>query len=314
MLARTLCIPHPVASFEEIQTEAAFSFRTVNVILKSCFHPPISSRLLLWYELRPLRRRIWSVAIVLLSLRRILEGPACAMWGKPSAVLSPLLSSSSLCQLCHPLSAFIVRILLVFDSWFPAYKWHLRPPYLISPPPSLTVLVSSPLHLNSPCIFTFILLHHFHPLPTFLLFIPLISSVCYSHHLCSLDQYSVSSSYHQALRHLTHLHLLARLECSVHPVLLVPCVCFGAAKCVLKWECDGWTVCSGGSREGWETSSGKVECIEVCVCVSDRQQSCCLRWKSQGSHIAPGASLLLPCLPHTPADILRSCSYTQNTH
>lgn len=41
--------------------------------------------------------------------------------------------------------------------------------------------------------------------------------------------------------------------------------------------------------------------------MSDRQQSRCLRWKSQDSHIAPGASLLIPCLPHSLTDILSSC-------
>lgn len=56
-------------------------------------------------------------------------------------------------------------------------------------------------------------------------------------------------------------------------------------------------MCSGGSQEEWQWAWARC-CVQG-VYVSGRQQSCSLRWKSQASHIAPGASLFPPFPPPT---------------
>lgn len=130
-------------------------------------------------------------------------------------------------------------------------------------------------------------------LPTSLFYFPVISDICYSGHLCSLDQYSVPSSNHQAVHHLTNL--LAGLERSVHPVLWLSVYAWGLPSvcvCVLKMrECEGWACVS--RRESIRLTR------EARACRIGGDPSAC-GGKSQASLIAPGASLLLPCLPHTP--------------
>lgn len=194
--------------------KAAFSFLTLAVVYKVVCN---LTRPLLWCEFKLPRRRMWSVAVALLSLQRNSYG-VCVIWGKPLAILSSL-SSSSLCQLHLPLSALVVHIfisphLLLLVSKPTKCPTTLLPhgPHLLFPSSTLVVhfyISSSPLsHFPiSIC------------LPNFLFPFPIISSSCHSSHLCSLNQYSVPSSYHQALHHLTHLRLLAGLEHSVHPVL-----------------------------------------------------------------------------------------------
>lgn len=199
---------------------------------KKLFPSPI----LLWYELANLAYRESQVLQLCYSVwERFLRG-----WCDVREAFSNPVNSS-----CFPLSLSSAPPTLSFHcshshfipivvSPFPGYKWYLCPPYLITPSSSLTVLVISPLHPNSLCIFRFILLHH--PISILLtasLFsFPVISSLCYSSHFCSLDQYSVPSSCHQALHHLTHLYPLAGLDVPSSPLVL--CIHLGAAKCWIE--------------------------------------------------------------------------------
>lgn len=124
---------------------------------------------------------------------------------------------------------------------------------IIIPSPSLNVLVSSLSKLIPP---PFLLLHH-------LTRTSLLS--LYRSHLCSLDQYSVPSSNHTALYHLTRPR--AGLEGSVRPVLwsslqtlwgLPWCVHVKLRDSQEEWQEAWWGggVCSARLRGGYPVALG----------------------------------------------------------
>lgn len=138
---------HPAAVWR-MQIKAASSLLTVNLISEKLFPIPAPPR----RQLANFSRgESQSVTTELLHLRKAGE-----MWGKPSAMLSSRRASSALCHRCTSHPQLLVPVLSSpSSSLFPGDKWYLRPPETpVTPPPSLTVLVFSPLLSNLPCIFS----------------------------------------------------------------------------------------------------------------------------------------------------------------
>lgn len=195
------------------------------------FKKLLPSPILLWYELQTWHTENLKCCNCVTQSEKDSKG-AGVMWGKPSAILSTLLASPFLCHLHLPPSASIVRILILSQSSSRRSQatndTFVHPTSLLLLPPWLSL--SFLLFIQTRCVFLDLF---FSILLTASLFsFPVISSLCYSSHFCSLDQYSVPSSCHQALHHLTHLYPLAGLDVPSSPSVL--CIHLGAAKCWIE--------------------------------------------------------------------------------